>query len=159
MKPQWEEYHEEITKAHVKSEEGYREDTYKCTEGHLTGGYGHKMLDGEVAPTTREGWEAIFNKDFNTAKIGATELVGITIVPALGEPARPVRPRIATVAVVDHRVLRLPVRLPAYHSACRSDNCSSQPHCRSLEPSQLAIIQICTFSHEIQLQKTVHATR
>ena len=76
MKPQWEEYHEEITKAHVKSEEGYREDTYKCTEGHLTGGYGHKMLDGEVAPTTKEGWEAIFDKDFNTAKMGATELVG-----------------------------------------------------------------------------------
>ncbi len=76
MKPQWEEYHEEITKAHVKSEEGYREDTYKCTEGHLTGGYGHKMLDGEVPPTDRAGWEAIFDKDFNTAKMGATELVG-----------------------------------------------------------------------------------
>lgn len=51
----------------VKEHEGYRLDPYFCTEGHLTGGYGHKILEGEVVPTTKEGWDLLFEKDFNKA--------------------------------------------------------------------------------------------
>ena len=45
----------EQTKEAVKKEEGYRLETYRCTEGHLTGGYGHKMLEGEVHLKTTQG--------------------------------------------------------------------------------------------------------
>ena len=45
MKPEWSVYYEAITKTHVKTEEGYKLEPYKCTEGHLTGGYGHKIID------------------------------------------------------------------------------------------------------------------
>jgi len=76
MKPNFEEYHEEMTKAHIKSEEGYKLEAYKCTEGYLTGGYGHRIMDGEAIPSDKAGWEAIFNEDYKTAKMGATELVG-----------------------------------------------------------------------------------
>ena len=76
MKIEYDEHYEGITKANIKEHEGYRLETYHCTEGHLTGGYGHKMLEGETPPTTKEGWEALFDKDYNTAKIGAYELVG-----------------------------------------------------------------------------------
>ena len=34
----------------IKKHEGYREEPYHCTEGHLTGGYGHKIIDGEDIP-------------------------------------------------------------------------------------------------------------
>ena len=67
MKIEYDEYYENITKAKVKSTEGYRLETYHCTEGPLTG-YGHKMLDGEVAPTTKKGWEALFGKGFQHSK-------------------------------------------------------------------------------------------
>ena len=43
---------------------------YKCTEGHLTGGVGHKINDGEEVPTTKEGWLKLFDKDFEIALNG-----------------------------------------------------------------------------------------
>ena len=51
----------------IKEHEGYRLDPYHCTEGFLTGGYGHKILQGEEVPTTKEGWDSLFEKDFNKA--------------------------------------------------------------------------------------------
>ena len=51
----------------IKEHEGYRLDPYHCTEGFLTGGYGHKILPGEEVPTTKEGWDNLFEKDFNKA--------------------------------------------------------------------------------------------
>ena len=56
-----------FTKDSIKSHEGYRLNPYECTEGFLTGGYGHKILEGEEVPTTKEGWEALFDKDFEKA--------------------------------------------------------------------------------------------
>jgi len=58
----------------VKEHEGYRLDPYLCTEGFLTGGYGHKILDGEDVPTTKEGWDKIFEQDFNKAWDSMNEL-------------------------------------------------------------------------------------
>lgn len=57
----------EKTKLSIQEHEGYRLEPYRCTEGFLTGGYGHKILDGEEVPTTKEGWEELFNKDFDKA--------------------------------------------------------------------------------------------
>ena len=54
-------------KERIKAHEGYRLSPYHCTEGHLTGGYGHKILDGEDVPTTQEGWIALFDKDYDKA--------------------------------------------------------------------------------------------
>ena len=51
----------------IKEHEGYRLDPYLCTEGFLTGGYGHRIMDGESVPTTKEGWDEIFEQDFNKA--------------------------------------------------------------------------------------------
>ena len=65
----------EQTKEAVKKEEGFRLETYKCTEGHLTGGYGHKMLEGEVPPTDHAGWLKIFERDFARAMTGAEDLL------------------------------------------------------------------------------------
>ena len=56
-----------FTKDSIKSHEGYRLNPYECTEGFLTGGYGHKILEGEEIPTTKEGWEELFDKDFEKA--------------------------------------------------------------------------------------------
>ena len=58
----------------VKEHEGYRLDPYLCTEGFLTGGYGHKILDGEDIPTTKEGWDKIFEQDFDKAWDSMNEL-------------------------------------------------------------------------------------
>ena len=58
----------------VKEHEGYRLDPYLCTEGFLTGGYGHRILDGEEVPTTKEGWDKIFEQDFNKAWDSMNEL-------------------------------------------------------------------------------------
>jgi len=57
----------EKTKLSIQEHEGYRLEPYRCTEGFLTGGYGHKILDGEEVPTTKEGWEELFDKDFDKA--------------------------------------------------------------------------------------------
>lgn len=59
----------------IKLHEGYRLEPYYCTENHLTGGFGHKILDGEEVPTTKEGWEELFDKDFNKALDGARSIV------------------------------------------------------------------------------------
>ena len=76
----------EQTKEAVKKEEGYRLETYKCTEGHLTGGYGHKMLEGEVPPTDHAGWLKIFERDFARAMTGAEDL--LMLCPNIHETAR-----------------------------------------------------------------------
>lgn len=76
----------EQTKEAVKKEEGYRLETYKCTEGHLTGGYGHKMLEGEVPPTDHAGWLKIFERDFARAMTGADDL--LMLCPNIHETAR-----------------------------------------------------------------------
>ena len=51
----------------IKEHEGYRLDVYKDTLGFDTGGYGHKILPGEDIPTTKEGWDKLFDKDFDKA--------------------------------------------------------------------------------------------
>ena len=56
-----------LTMESIKEHEGFRLEPYRCTEGFLTGGYGHKLLVGEDVPKTREGWEEIFKKDFEKA--------------------------------------------------------------------------------------------
>ncbi len=56
-----------FTKDSIKSHEGYRLDPYECTEGFLTGGYGHKILENEEVPTSKEGWEVLVDKDFEKA--------------------------------------------------------------------------------------------
>ena len=76
----------EQTKAEIKKEEGFRMETYKCTEGHLTGGYGHKMLDGETPPTDMAGWTKLFERDFARAMSGAEEL--LMICPNVDDTAR-----------------------------------------------------------------------
>ena len=63
-------------KASIKIHEGYRLDSYHCTEGFLSGGYGHKILDGEDIPKDEEGWSKLFDKDFKIAFNGAKRLVG-----------------------------------------------------------------------------------
>ena len=40
----------------IKKHEGYRDEPYHCTEGHLTGGYGHKIIEGEDIPDNEWGW-------------------------------------------------------------------------------------------------------
>ena len=76
----------EQTKEAVKKEEGYRLEVYKCTEGHLTGGYGHKMLEGETAPTDHAGWLVLFERDFARAVTGADDL--LKICPDINDSAR-----------------------------------------------------------------------
>lgn len=64
----------EKVKNRIKLHEGFRLEPYTDTEGFLTGGFGHKILDGETLPTTKQGWEELFDKDFNKAYEGATEI-------------------------------------------------------------------------------------
>jgi GH24 family phage-related lysozyme (muramidase) len=66
----------EELKERIKEHEGYRLDVYKCSEGFDTGGYGHKIIEGEDIPTTREGWDTLFEQDFQTACEGADNIVG-----------------------------------------------------------------------------------
>ena len=75
MIPEWDEYHKAITKTHVKTEEGYKLEAYKCTEGYLKCGYGHRIMEGEAIPSTKRGWIDIFEKDFSKAENGAQELL------------------------------------------------------------------------------------
>ena len=76
----------EHTKEAIKKEEGFRMETYYCTEGHLTGGYGHKMLEGEVPPKDKAGWDKLFERDFAKAMSGADEL--LMLCPNIKETAR-----------------------------------------------------------------------
>jgi lysozyme len=66
----------EDLKNEIKKEEGYRLEVYIDTEGFPTGGYGHKIIDGEKIPTTKEGWEELFEKDFSRACEGAVNICG-----------------------------------------------------------------------------------
>ena len=64
----------EELKERIKKHEGFKLEPYqlsyktkdgkKVKEDFWTGGYGHKLLPGEEAPTTKEGWDEIFEKDF-----------------------------------------------------------------------------------------------
>ena len=62
-------------KESIRKHEGYRLEPYKCTEGFLTGGIGHKINEGEEIPTTEEGWLELFDKDFEIALNGARRLL------------------------------------------------------------------------------------
>ena len=66
----------EDLKNEIKKEEGYRLEVYIDTEGFPTGGYGNKIIDGEKIPTTKEGWEELFEKDFSRACEGAMNICG-----------------------------------------------------------------------------------
>ena len=65
----------ETLEAKIKRHEGYMVQPYTDTEGFLTGGYGHKIIEGEEIPTDKEGWEELFQKDFAKAKAGAKRLI------------------------------------------------------------------------------------
>ena len=64
----------EELKEEIKQEEGFRLEPYIDTEGYPTGGYGHKIIDGEKIPTTKEGWEQLFEKDFARACEGGQRI-------------------------------------------------------------------------------------
>jgi len=86
----------ELLKTRIKKHEGYKllpyhlKYTRKRVEGgeieaeiikenFKTGGFGHKILEGEKAPEggyTKEYWEGVFEKDFKNAHDGALRLVG-----------------------------------------------------------------------------------
>lgn len=67
----------EELKERIKEHEGFKLEPYqlsyrtadgkKVKEDFFTGGYGHRLGKDEVAPTTKEGWEEIFEKDFEEA--------------------------------------------------------------------------------------------
>lgn len=65
----------EEVKARIKAHEGYRLEPYKDTLGFLTGGWGHKILGGEEVPMYVEGWQELFDKDFDIALKGANSLI------------------------------------------------------------------------------------
>ena len=69
----------DVWKQRIKDHEGFRLEPYNLkygntTESFQTGGYGHRIIPGEDIPTTKEGWEAVFDADFNKAFEGATRL-------------------------------------------------------------------------------------
>jgi len=76
----------EQTKAEIKKEEGFRMEVYKDTLGFSTGGYGHKMLEGEDVPTDMAGWTKLFERDFARAVSGADEL--LILCPNINDNAR-----------------------------------------------------------------------
>ena len=65
---------EDVFRARLEEDEGYEEKTYRDTTGHLTYGYGHKVLPGEPeydqpvgTPVPKEKIEATFQKDMEDA--------------------------------------------------------------------------------------------
>ena len=62
-------------KERIKEHEGYCETVYKDTLGFETGGYGHKIIPGEDIPTDRDGWDALFESDFQNAGDGAERIL------------------------------------------------------------------------------------
>ena len=66
----------EALKQRIKEHEGYKLTVYKCSEGFDTGGYGHKIIEGEEIPTSEEGWSNLFEQDFQTACDGADNILG-----------------------------------------------------------------------------------
>jgi len=68
----------------IKKHEGFRVNVYDDHLGNKTGGYGHLMLQGETEPEggyTKQYWEGVFDKDFNTAINGAISLVSKDVPP------------------------------------------------------------------------------
>jgi len=74
------------TKKEIKKEEGFRMEVYKDTLGFDTGGYGHKMIEGEDVPTDMAGWNKLFERDFAVAVSGSEEL--LMLCPNIHETAR-----------------------------------------------------------------------
>ncbi|BAQ86701.1 Phage-related lysozyme (muraminidase) (COG3772) [uncultured Mediterranean phage uvMED] len=62
-------------KGRIKEHEGYCETVYRDTLGFETGGYGHKIIPGEDIPTDRDGWENLFENDFQSAVDGASRIL------------------------------------------------------------------------------------
>ena len=62
-------------KERIKEHEGYCETVYRDTLGFETGGYGHKIIPGEDIPTDRDGWETLFESDFQNAVDGASRIL------------------------------------------------------------------------------------
>ncbi len=64
-------------KDRIKEHEGFKLEPYqlsyrtkdgkKVKEDFWTGGYGHKLSKDEEVPTTKEGWDLLFEKDFEEA--------------------------------------------------------------------------------------------
>jgi|TARA_R110000787_G_scaffold197125_1_gene308445 GH24 family phage-related lysozyme (muramidase) len=77
--------HMQVVRERVKGHEGYELIPYNLkykgnmdkavTEGFLTGGFGHKMLPGEVAPVDKAGWNLVFESDFKKAMDGAYRIM------------------------------------------------------------------------------------
>ncbi len=76
----------EQTKKEIKKEEGFRMEVYKDTLGFETGGYGHKMIEGEDTPTDMAGWEKLFERDFARAMTGAEDV--LMLCPNVHDTAR-----------------------------------------------------------------------
>ena len=67
----------EELKDRIKQHEGFKLEPYqlsyktkdgkKVKEDFWTGGYGHKLSKDEEVPTTKEGWDLLFEKDFEQA--------------------------------------------------------------------------------------------
>ena len=67
----------EEVKDRIKEHEGFKLEPYqlsyrtkdgkKVKEDFWTGGYGHKLSKDEEVPTTKEGWDLLFEKDFEEA--------------------------------------------------------------------------------------------
>ena len=67
----------EELKERIKEHEGFKLEPYqlsyktkdgkKVKEDFWTGGYGHKLSKDEEVPTTKEGWDLLFEKDFEQA--------------------------------------------------------------------------------------------
>lgn len=65
----------QLTKKHIKQEEGVSLTAYRCTEGYKTIGYGHKLP--ENSPTTHISLDyanKLFDKDFNAALFQANKI-------------------------------------------------------------------------------------
>ena len=76
----------EQTKKEIKKEEGFRMEVYKDTLGFETGGYGHKMIEGEDIPTDMAGWTKLFERDFARAVTGAEDV--LMLCPNVHDTAR-----------------------------------------------------------------------
>ena len=61
----------------LREGEGLRLVPYKCSAGHLTIGYGHKLIAGDsMAPITKAGAEALLVRDSATAWQDAGMITG-----------------------------------------------------------------------------------
>ena len=65
-------------KQHINKETKVPDFVIAVKENFQTGGYGHKILEGEKEPKegyTREYWEGVFEKDFEIALNGARSII------------------------------------------------------------------------------------